>query len=121
MTSFERPVEVRRYRGRLGRLLRQRLCCPVCRSEVRIVSHRERTSRFQCTACGLRFSVSPGAIGTALRDHPEAVVARYSETTTQRVAYYADPKGDPTDAHNRALTALRLQGIEILTELKESS
>jgi Zn ribbon nucleic-acid-binding protein len=63
---------VKRPRRFLSGFLRETVCCPACRGETRVVAFRKRTARFECLACGLRFSVDPAAVGEAMRNHPEA-------------------------------------------------
>lgn len=69
------PTVVRRPRRRLGSLLRSRLACPLCRRRgLRTVHFRKHTCRFECRRCGLRFSIAPVNVGTALQHHAEVIL-----------------------------------------------
>jgi hypothetical protein len=61
----------RRPRRVLSGWLRDRLRCPGCQGHVRIVRFREKTCRFECTTCKLRFGLEVLALAEAMFKHAE--------------------------------------------------
>ncbi len=114
---------VRRPRVQLGRLLRGHLSCPACRGRrTRIVAFRETACRLECAACGLRFTISPSAVATALRTHPGAVVDSLTDREKTRIALYHDPFAHlaeliPDRLRDLVIAAIRAHGQRIQDEL----
>lgn len=65
ITETKRP-----WRG-AGAAMREVLHCPLCTTgDVKMVAYRTKTTRCECTACGLRFSVGPLDVANTLRLRP---------------------------------------------------
>lgn len=57
----------RPWRG-AGAALREVLHCPLCTTgDVKMVAYRTKTTRCECTTCGLRFSLAPLDVANTLR------------------------------------------------------
>jgi transcription elongation factor Elf1 len=69
--SREKPLaELKRPRRRLGDRLREVLNCPLCLcpgEKTSVIRWGERTTRFECRRCGLRFSLDLKQMAQALR------------------------------------------------------
>jgi hypothetical protein len=76
--------ETRRPWRAAGEELREWICCPLCRvSLLKVVAYRANTVRFECSKCGLRFSLRPLDVADTLRLRPALVAASMSASADE--------------------------------------
>lgn len=76
--------ETRRPWRAAGAELREWICCPLCRvSLLKVVAYRANTVRFECSRCGLRFSLRPLDVADTLRLRPALVAAALSASADE--------------------------------------
>jgi hypothetical protein len=68
--SRRKPLaDLKRPRRRLGDELRPLLNCPLCvSSRINVIRWGEKTTRFECDGCGLRFSLDLAQLAGVLRE-----------------------------------------------------